>query len=87
MATNGEGKVVELLEKILKVQESMDTRLERVEAHLGSVEARLGSVEAELKGVNNRLDLVLKIAGEHHRELDRRLTMVEQRLDRLGTTG
>jgi hypothetical protein len=78
MVTNGEGRVVELLERILEVQVSTQLELkqfkEGANTRLESLDKRMGDGFGDLR---ERMDILLNIAGEHHRDLEKRVSVLE----------
>lgn len=64
-------------ETLLKIVDAIENLNENVQLGFRRLE---GKVDEGLKGTNSRLDQVIENTGGHYRSLERRVTVIEEKL-------
>ncbi len=59
---------------------TMDERLGTMDARLGTMDERLAHVDARLERIDERIDKVVVNTGSHWRDLERRVTILEEKI-------
>lgn len=68
----------EMGDKFLKLEKRMDESDKRMEKGFAHVDARLNLLEKEVKEIRQQLNI--NISKEEYLEIDRRLTIIEEKL-------